>query len=60
MKLIIICQSAQLATTTVLKGWKLCLQKKNFNIVHTNINGLESKFDNLQELVSTVSSWLIS
>ena len=31
------------------------LKNSNLNIFHTNINGLESKFDNLQEFVSSTS-----
>ena len=30
--------------------------KDNFNIFHTNINGLESKFDNLFEFISSTTS----
>ena len=39
---------------TVNEFHKLKLQKK-FNIFHSNVNGLESKFDNLHEFLSSAS-----
>ena len=43
-----------MANLNVNEFHKLKLQKK-FNIFHSNVNGLESKFDNLHEFLSSAS-----
>ena len=53
-ELIIIYQHAHLASTSYnVNEFQNLKKSKNVYIFHTNINGLESKFDNLQEFVSS-------
>ena len=47
-----VCTSRKYYTVNEFQNLK---NSKNLNIFHTNINGLESKFDNLQEFVSSTS-----
>ena len=39
-----------------VEDFKILNIPKNFNIFHTNINGLESKLDNLYEFISGASN----
>ena len=47
------CTSCNYYTTNEVRNLKTL---SNLNIFHTNINGLESKFDNLHEFISNVYS----